>query len=92
MSVFFTGSAANPLLQRLVEWEESDEDVGVACYFEKVMRLFEQVPAPQYVIRIAESAVTLIEEGHPRSVSYVPFLGGLDGANSQIEYCVFSFR
>lgn len=57
------------MLQRLVEWEESDREGGVARYFEAAMCMFEQVPAPQYVIKIAESALLMLEQGHPKSVS-----------------------
>lgn len=57
------------MLQHLVKWEESDEEGGVACYFEAVMRMFEQVPSPQYVIKTAESAVLMLQKGHPKSVS-----------------------
>ena len=72
----------NPLLQQLVKWEESDQEGGVARYFEKVMRLFEQVPAPKYVIKVADSAVLLIANGHPESVSLKPML--------QAKYCPYS--
>ena len=57
------------MLQHLVEWEESDREGGVTRYFEMAMRMFEQVPSPQYVIKIAESALLMLEKGHPKSVS-----------------------
>ena len=41
----------------------------MAVYFEKIMRLFEQVPAPLYVVKIAKSATLFMEKRDPRSVS-----------------------
>jgi hypothetical protein len=68
-------SSRNPMLQQLVQWDDSDKAGGVARYFEMVMRMFEQVPSPQYVIKTAESAVLMLEVGHPRSVSLGPAWG-----------------
>ena len=57
------------MLQRLVEWKVEEKDNCLANYFEKVMRLFEQIPAPHYVIKVADSAILLLKNGHPKSVS-----------------------
>ena len=38
-------------------------------YYVKVMRLFEQVPSPSFVIRVAKIATKLVNREHPNAVS-----------------------
>ena len=38
-------------------------------YYSRVMRLFEQVPSPSYVIRVAKTATKLVNSEHPNAVS-----------------------
>ena len=37
-------------------------------YYVKVMRLFEQVPSPSYVVRVAEVATSVVNREHPNAV------------------------
>ena len=57
------------MLQRVVKWDKADEEGSIARYFEIVMRMFEQVPSPEYVIKTADFAVLMLEHEHPKSVS-----------------------
>lgn len=66
-------SENSPFLQQLLEWGEGediiDKESCTVCYFERVMRLFEQESAPQYIIKAANSATLLLSPGNPKSVS-----------------------
>jgi len=42
---------------------------GLVQYYVKVVRLFEQVPAPMLVIKVAEEATRKVDQGDPNSVS-----------------------
>jgi len=68
------------MLQSLVEYEEGKEKLSkeekkvmkenfLARYYEKVMRLFEEVSAPQYVILVAQEATRILRYNDDRSVS-----------------------
>jgi hypothetical protein len=39
-------------------------------YYVKVMRLFEQVPSPSYVVMVTKIATKLVNRDHPSAVSY----------------------
>ena len=38
-------------------------------YYIKVMRLFEQVPSPNYVVKVTRIATKLVNREHPNAVS-----------------------
>ena len=69
------------MLQSLVEYEETEGEVltreekkeqkekFLSRYYEKVMRLFEEVSAPQYVILVAQEATRILRSNDERSVS-----------------------
>ena len=38
-------------------------------YYVKVMRLFEQVPSPSYVVMVTKIATKLVNRDHPNAVS-----------------------
>ena len=69
------------MLQSLVEYEEAEGEVltreekkeqkekFLSRYYEKVMRLFEEVSAPQYVILVAQEATRILRSNDERSVS-----------------------
>ena len=38
-------------------------------YYIKMMRLFEQVPSPSYVVKVAKIATKLVNRDHPNAVS-----------------------
>ena len=40
-------------------------------YYIKVMRLFEQVPSPSYVVRVTKIATNLVNKEHPNAVSWI---------------------
>ena len=42
---------------------------GLVQYYVKVVRLFEQVPAPTLVIKVAEEATHKVNQGDPNCVS-----------------------
>ena len=48
---------------------EDDDGGRRVQYYVKVMRLFEQVPSPSYVVRVAKVATKLVNRDHPNAVS-----------------------
>ncbi len=57
----------------MVEWDESEEKACESRYFEAVLRMFEQLPAREYIIKTAEAALLILGDDHPKSVSTVDF-------------------
>ena len=47
-------------------------------YYVKVMRLFEQIPSPSYVIKVTKIATKLVNKDHPNAVSYM-YITNVDG-------------
>ena len=43
-------------------------DGGLVQYYIKVVRLFEQVPAPSLVIKVADEATRKVDQGDPNCV------------------------
>ena len=77
---FFAVSHNNPFLRRLVDCQSGDgkmskemkkerKETCLARYYERVMRLFEEVSAPRYVILVAQEATRLLRSNDSKSVS-----------------------
>ena len=64
----FTDDPSESVLQSVCGSEGGDGGRRVQ-YYVKVMRLFEQVPSPSYVIRVAKVATNLVNRDHPNAVS-----------------------
>ena len=74
--ILFTDDPSEPLLQRVAgigsEGVESESEGGggrLAQYYIKVLRLFEQVPAPSLVIAVADEATKRVSREDPNCVS-----------------------
>ena len=75
--ILFTDDPSEPLLQRVAgvgnEGVEGESEGGgggrLAQYYIKVLRLFEQVPAPSLVIAVADEATKRVSQDDPNCVS-----------------------
>ena len=77
--ILFTDDPSEPLLQRVAgvgsEDEEGESEGGgggggrLAQYYIKILRLFEQVPAPSLVIAVADEATKRVSRDDPNCVS-----------------------
>ena len=76
--ILFTDDPSEPLLQRVAgvgsEGVEGESEGGggggrLAQYYIKVLRLFEQVPAPSLVIAVADEATKRVSQVDPNCVS-----------------------
>ena len=65
-----TDDISETLLQSVFDGEGSEDgdDGRLVEYYIKVMRLFEQVPSPSYVIRVAKVATNVVNKDHPNAV------------------------
>ena len=50
------------------EGSDDGDDGRMVQYFIKVMRLFEHVPSPSYVVRVTEVATNLVNRKYPNAV------------------------
>lgn len=71
----FTDDPSESVLQSVCGSDAGDASEGGdggrrVQYYVKVMRLFEQVPSPSYVVMVTKIATKLVNRDHPSAVSY----------------------
>ena len=78
----FTDDPSESILQSVCDSEAGDAGDGGDAgeggdggrrvgYYVKVMRLFEQIPSPSYVVKVTKIATKLVNRDHPNAVSYM---------------------